>query len=261
MNFYPPSPQKPRTPNMSPSNSSTKLTKRHDQLFDANRNHVPYYYSETLTPCMPNNMYSVPNPYPNRSRQFTNPYDERQNLMQRSKVHPRLQNSSISPELSQIFNKSNGPQSFRPYSVLETSTKSPLPNVQRPLSVVPISDQFRPASVFFKDDKEKSNEPPEWRAYLQKEIPQPILDKPLRQICRIPNCKCNEKPFNNRIRLSESRTLPAVSVRSLSKTKNLSLPTLKLDELDKIGKEEDVEVVRDVSSIDKPISEQHLGYI
>lgn len=259
MNFYPPSPPKPLTPNMSPSNSITK--QRHDQVFDANRNHViPYYYSETLTPCMPNNMYRVPYPYSNR-HVVTNPYDDRPT--QRSRVHPRLQNSSISPELSQIFSKGTGPQSFRPYSVLETSAKSPIPNLQRPISVVPISDQFRPASVFFKDEKEKSNEVPEWKTRLQKEMPKPVLDKPLRPICRIPNCKCNEKPANNRVtsRFSESRTLPAVSVRSLSKTKNLSLPTLKLDELDKIGKEEEFEVVRDGSSIKKPISEEHLGYI
>lgn len=257
MNYYPPSPQKPRT-NMSPSNSNTNHTNRHD-IYDANRNHVvPYYYSETM-PCMPNNMYSVPKSYPHRNRHgLFSSYDERQNY-QRSKMNPRLQNSSISPELSQIFNKSNTSQPYRPYSVLETSTKSPVPNIQRPTSVVPISDNFRPASLFFKDESVKSNEVPEWKARLQKEMPiRPILDKSMKKICLIPNCKCNDKPINN-LRYSESRTLPSASVRSLDKVKNLSLPTLKLDELDKIGKDED-SVERD-NGLNKPISEQHLGYV
>ena len=257
MNYYPPSPQKPRT-TISPSNSNTKLTNRQD-IYDANRNRVvPYYYSETM-PCMPNNMFTIPKSYPHRNRHgLLSPYDDRLNY-QRSKLNPRLQNSNISPELSQIYNK-NSPQSLRPYSVLETTNKSPVPNVQRPTSVVPMSDTFRPASVFFKDDVKKSNDVPEWKARLQKEMPRPILERPTKKICLIPNCNCNDKPINN-LRYSESRTLPSASVRSLDKVKNLSLPTLKLDELDKIGKEDDVSVERDTGSISKPISEQHLGYV
>nr|XP_026500123.1 tight junction protein ZO-1-like [Vanessa tameamea] len=258
ISYYPPSPQKPARINMSSSNSNTKLTNRHD-VYDANRNRVvPYYYSETI-PCMPNNMYSTPKPYPNRNRPMSNQYDERQQLYHRSKMNPRLQNSSISPELSQIFNKSNGVQSFRPYSVLETSKNSPLPNMQRPTSVVPVTEQFRPASMFFQDDSRKTNEVPEWKARLQKEMPKPILDKSSKKICLIPNCKCNNKPANNLIRHSESRTLPSVSERSLDKVKNLSLPTLKLDELDKFGKEEEIQVERDSLSLNKPVSEQHLA--
>ncbi|CAH4027442.1 unnamed protein product [Pieris brassicae] len=231
--YYPQSPEPIRSPNI----FSPETNKRHE-LYDANRNHVvPYYYSETLTPSMPNNMYSVTNPNRNRHT-FSYPYDER--YRQR-----RLQNSTLSPE-PQAFKAQN----LRPYSVLETS-KLPINRPQRPKSVLPLSDQFRPASAFFQ--KEKSNEVPEWKARLQKEIPKPILDKPVRQICRIPNCKCNQKPFMN-TRVSEARTLPLISQRSLNKSKNLSLPTLKLDDIDNLDK---IEVERDV----KPISEQNLGYV
>ncbi|CAF4880672.1 unnamed protein product [Pieris macdunnoughi] len=229
---YPQSPEPIRSPNI----FSPETNKRHE-LYDANRNHVvPYYYSETLTPSMPNNMYSVTNPNRNRHT-FSYPYDERHRQR-------RLQNSPLSPE--QTFKAQN----LRPYSVLETS-KLPINRPQRPNSVLPLSDQFRPASVFFQ--KEKPNEVPEWKARLQKEMPKPILDKPVRQICRIPNCKCNQKPFMN-TRVSEARTLPSISQRSLNKSKNLSLPTLKLDDVDNLDK---IEVERDV----KPISEQNLGYV
>lgn len=259
INYYPPSPQKPSRMNMSPSNSNTKGAIRPD-VYDANRNRVvPYYYSETI-PSMPNNVHSMPKQYSNRNRPMSNQYDERQQLYQRSKL-TRLQSSRISPELSQIFNKSNAPQSFRPYSVLETSTKSPVPSVQRPTSVVPVSEQFIPASMFFKDEVKKSSDVPEWKARLQEEMPRPILDKSLKKVCLIPNCKCNAKPVNNFMRYSESRTLPSVSERSLDKVKNLSLPTLKLDELDKFGKEEEIEVERDSVSLNKPVSEHHLGYV
>lgn len=267
LNFYPQSPQRPtiRSPQNMPAN--LKSTKRQDQVYDANRNHVvPYYYSETLTPCMPNNVYSVPNPYfKNRHTLANYPYDDRLNYYQRSK-NPKLQGMN-SPEISQIFAKCNvhTPQTFRPYSVLETSSKSPIPNVQRPSSVVPTSEQFRPASAFFPNgnDMAKSNEIPEWKARLQKEIPKPAFktEKPFRQICRIPNCKCNAKPVVDPQRFSEVRTLPSVSERSLSKMKNLSLPTLKLDELEKDGQSQ-TEAERDVIPvISKPISEQHLGYV
>lgn len=271
LNFYPQSPQRPtiRSPqNISASN--LKSTKRHEQVYDANRNHVvPYYYSETLQHCMPNNVYSVPNPYVNKNRHTmaNYPYDDRQNYYQRSKLGAKMQGMN-SPEISQIFSKCNlqQPQTFRPYSVLETSSKSPVPNIQRPSSVVPTSEQFRPASAFFPtgNDLGKTNEIPEWKARLQKEMPKPIFktDKPLRQICRIPNCKCNEKPVVDPERFSEVRTLPSVSERSLSKMKNLSLPTLKLDELDKDAHNNNTEAERDVATVlSKPISEQHLGYV
>ncbi|XP_047511104.1 tight junction protein ZO-1 isoform X12 [Pieris napi] len=229
---YPQSPEPIRSPNI----FSPETNKRHE-LYDANRNHVvPYYYSETLTPSMPNNMYSVTNPNRNRHT-FSYPYDERHRQR-------RLQNSPLSPE--QTFKAQN----LRPYSVLETS-KLPINRPQRPNSVLPLSDQFRPASVFFQ--KEKPNEVPEWKARLQKEMPKPILDKPVRQICRIPNCKCNQISLMN-TRVSEARTLPSISQRSLNKSKNLSLPTLKLDDVENLDK---IEVERDV----KPISEQNLGYV
>ncbi|CAG4959566.1 unnamed protein product [Colias eurytheme] len=255
LKYYPQSPQPIRSPNI--FSPDTNTTKRHE-LYDANRNHVvPYYYSETLTPCMPNNMYNMPNTNPNLNRNrhtMSYPYVERQ--YQRSK-NTRLQNPNISPELSQMFKKNNASQTFRPYSVLETSSKLPSTKIQRPTSVLPVSDQFRPASAFFQN-AEKSNEVPEWKARLQKETPKPVLERPVRQICRIPNCKCNQNPFIYSGRVSESRTLPTISPRSLSKTKNLSLPTLKLDEIDK--DDDKIEVERDIS-ISKPISEQHLGYV
>lgn len=267
LNFYPQSPQRPtiRSPQNMPAN--LKSTKRHDQVYDANRNHVvPYYYSETLTPCMPNNVYSVPNTYlKNRHTLANYPHDDRQLYYQRSK-NVKLQGMN-SPEISQIFAKCNvhPPQTFRPYSVLETSSKSPIPNIQRPSSVVPTSEQFRPASAFFPNgnDLGKSNEIPEWKARLQNEMPKPVFktEKPMRQICRIPNCKCNDKPVVDPERFSEIRTLPSVSERSLSKMKNLSLPTLKLDELEREGQSQ-TEAERDVTPvIIKPISEQHLGYV
>ncbi|CAG9568135.1 unnamed protein product [Danaus chrysippus] len=247
------SPQRSITPKASPCN--TNKLKRHDQVYDANRNHVvPYYYSETLTPCMPNNFYTPK--YTNRGRH--GPYDERH--AQRTRLTPRLQSSSVSPELAQIFTKTNTPQSFRPYSVLENSTASPLPRIQRPTSVVPMSDNFRPASVFFRDTKlnEKSNEVQEIKSLPQKETPRPILDKSFRQICRIPNCNCNLKPMNNLPRFSESRTLPTLSSKSLDKVKNLSLPTLKLDDLNDFGRDVP-EIEREIES--KPVSEKHLGFV
>lgn len=251
--------------------SNSKSTKRHDQVYDANRNHVvPYYYSETLTPCMPNNVYSVPNTYLSKNRHTlaNYPYDERQNYYQRMKLSPKVQTGMNSPEISQIFAKCPPQlQSFRPYSVLETSSKSPVPNLQRPSSVVPMSEQFRPASAFFPNGAEakKANEVPDWKARLQKETPKPALktlEKPLRQICRIPNCKCNFKPATDSERFSEVRTLPTASERSLNKIKNLSLPTLKLDDLDKDETCDKTEAERDDAPVlNKPISEQHLGYV
>lgn len=241
-------------------------------MYDANRNHVvPYYYSETLMQSMPNNNYNASNNnFPNRNRHTFANYDERQNYYQRTKVSPRFQervSSPISPELSQIYAKSNGSQlqTFRPYSVLESSSKSPVQKLQRPSSVVPMTEQFRPASAFFQNELDKSHEIPEWKARLQKEMPKPIfkvLDKPFRQICRIPNCKCSEKPIIDPERFSQMRTLPSVSERSLNKIKNLSLPTLKLDEHEKDEKSDKNEAERDdTPSISKPISEQHLGYV
>lgn len=268
--------QSPQRPVSSPQNLRLSLnpnpsTKHHDHLYDANRNHVvPYYYSETLTPCMPNNAYSVPNTHNTKNRHTlaNYPYDDRQNYYQ-AKINPKLRAPvNASPELSQIFSKGNAypPQSFRPYSVLETTSKSPVQNLQRPSSVVPMSEQYRPASFFQTDnDLKKTNEVPEWKARLQKENPKPIfrtLEKPLRQTCRIPNCKCTEKSPVDPGRFSEVRTLPTPSERTLNKYRNLSLPTLKLEEIEKIENESKSEAERDVHAvISKPISEQHLGYV
>lgn len=220
---------------------------------------------------MPNNAYSVPNTYPakNRHTLANYPYDDRQNYYQR-KISPKLKPPlNASPELSQILSKGNTykPQAFRPYSVLETTnTKSPVQTVPRPSSVVPMTDQYRPASFFTTDnDIKKTNEVPEWKARLQKEMPKPIfktLDKPFRQTCRIPNCKCSLKPAVEQGRFSEVRTLPTVSERSLNKYRNLSLPTLKLEEIEKIEQEAKNEAERDNHPVlSKPISEQHLGYV
>lgn len=272
--MYPPSPQRPvSSPQNLPPLNLNPSTKPHDHLYDANRNHiVPYYYSETLTPCMPNNAYSVPNTYhtnnKNRHTLASYPYDDRQNYYQRKINPPKLKTSlNASPELSHIFAKSNvyPPQSFRPYSVLETTTKSPIQNVQRPSSVVPMTDQYRPASFFQTDNEiKKTNEVPEWKARLQKENPKPLfktLERPLRQTCRIPNCKCSEKAPLEPGRFSEVRTLPTPSGRNLNKYRNLSLPTLKLEEIEKIENESKSEAERDNTVIIKPISEQHLGYV
>lgn len=220
---------------------------------------------------MPNNAYSVPNTYltnKNRHTLASYHYDDRQNYYHR-KINPKLKTPlNANPELSQIFAKSNvyPPQSFRPYSVLETTTKSPIQNVQRPSSVVPMSEQYRPASFFqTENDVKKTNEVPEWKARLQRENPKPLfktLERPLRQVCRIPNCKCSENPTAAPGRFSEVRTLPIPSGRNLNKYRNLSLPTLKLEEIEKIEKESKSEAERDVQPvISKPISEQHLGYV
>ncbi|XP_073959371.1 tight junction protein 1-like isoform X3 [Choristoneura fumiferana] len=273
--FYPISypinnyPQPPERPMHSPQNmpfNFAKPTKHNNQLYDANKNHiVPYYYSETLAPCTPNNNYSVPNTYlTNKNRHTVANYPLERQYYPGRNLSPR---TAASPEMSQIFAKTNrhSQQGFRPYSVLETSAKSPIPNIQRPSSVVPMTEQFRPASVFFQSNKlESKEEIPEWKARLQKEMPMPplkTLDKPLRQICRIPNCKCNSKPAVDPARFSEVRTLPTVTERSLHKIKNLSLPTLKLDEHDLERKRDMTEAERDISTLNKPISELHLGYV
>lgn len=273
--FYPISPpinysrsQTPQRTIRSPQNISSNYTitstKRHDQVYDANRNHVvPYYYSETLTPCMPNNLYSVPNTHNRNRHTFASyPYDERQKYYQRIRTNARI-NNAVNPETSHSL-KSNSiqPQPFRPYSVLERSTNSPISKIQRPSSVMPDTEQFRPASAFFQN--EPKSEIPEWKARLIKETPKLVkgLDQPLKPICKIPDCNCNGKPIVDRTRFSESRTLPSVSPRSLLKQKNLSLPTLKLEEFDKDEKFDTTEAERDVPSVlNKPISEQHLGYV
>lgn len=257
-------------PVSSPQSIFTQNTKNPDHLYDANRNHVvPYYYSETL-PSMPNNVYSVPNTYltnKNRHTVANYPYDQRQIYYQR-KSNPKVKSTlNASPDTTQIFSKSNtyqGPQIFRPYSVLETTSKSQITSIPRPSSVVPMTEQYRPASFFQTDnDTKTTNEIPEWKARLQKDMPFPFkgLEKPLKPICRIPNCKCSVKPVEY-MRASEIRTLPTVSERSLNKLRNLSLPTLKLEDLERDEKSDRIEPERDpISSISKPISEQHLGYV
>lgn len=266
LNFYPQPPQRPVSSlqGMSPANTSTKSTNRSNHPNDANRNHlVPYYYSETLTQSMPSSHYSVPNTsVTNRNRHTFMCTDDRQNSYQRKQtttLNPKLQ-SRVDSRTSPFYQ----PQPFRPYSVLETTSKSPIPNLQRPSSAVPMSEQFRPASAFFQHD-EKFNKVPEWKARLQREMLVPnfkFLDRPVRQICRIPNCKCSEKPVVDAHRFSQVKTLPSVSERSLNKIKNLSLPTLKLDELDKDDKFDKPEAERDLTAaVSKPISEQHLGYV
>lgn len=277
LNFYPQSPQRPVSAlqGMPPGNTTTtKNTKGHNHLVDANRNHVvPYYYSETLAQSMPSSQYGVPNTcLTNRTRHTFMCPDDRQNSYQRTqttRLSPKLQSrigSPTSPLLTPIYAKTHvyQQQSFRPYSVLETTSKSPIPNLQRPSSVVPMSEQFRPASAFFQHDN-KPNSVPEWKARLQREMLKPnfkCFDKPIRQICRIPNCKCNEKPVVDPDRFSQVKTLPSVSERSLHKLKNLSLPTLKLDENEKDNRSDKTEAERDLTSVvSKPISEQHLGYV
>lgn len=276
LNFYPQSLQRPVSSfqGMPPFNTTTKSTKRHNHLVDANRNHVvPYYYSETLTG-VPNCQYAVPNTYvTNRNRHtFTYVPEDGHNIYQRTqttRLSPRLQSrigSPTNPELTQIYSKANvcQPKSFRPYSVLETTSKSPIPNLQRPSSAVPLTEQFRPASAFFQSDQ-KPNKVPEWKARLQREILKPnfkSLDRSMKQICRIPNCKCSEKPAVDPDRFRQIKTLPSVSERSLNKIKNLSLPTLKLDEYEKEDKTDKTEAERDSApALSEPISEQHLGYV
>lgn len=233
-----------------PYNPQTKP----NHMYDANRNHVvPYYYSETLTHCMPNNIYGVPNK--NRHTVAINPYDERQIYYQKKLKSKADLNTSQS-----VVPKAFHTQSFRPYSVMEPC-KSPISVIQRPSSVVPTSEQYKLASFFTDNDIGKTNVVPEWKARLQKEFPKPFLkqlEKPLRPVCKIPNCKCSIKL--DPLRYSEVRTLPTVTERSLNKIRNLSLPTLKLEELDKIEKSES-EAERDVQPISKPVSEQHLGYV
>lgn len=267
ISYYPHSPQRTiRSPqNMPSSNYNTTNSKRHDQVYDSNRNHVvPYYYSETLTPCMPNNR-SVPNTYlSNRNRHTfaSYPHDERQKHYQRLKSS-RMNNAvNMSPEVSYGHPKSNvlQPQPFRPYSVLESAIP-PTPN-PRPSSVT-ITEQFRPASVFFQEEPIRATEVPEWKARLQRDPSTPVkgLVKPLKPICRIPNCNCGEAIPLSKTRFSESRTLPTISPR-LHRQKNLSLPTLKLEELERDEKTDNAEAERDVpSAMTKPISEQNLGYV
>lgn len=222
---------------------------------------MPYYYAETLAPCTPNNVYSMPNK--NRHTLTSYHYDER---LLKKKSTPKLKSSLNASSELQCYTRSSSlqPHAFRPYSVLETSNKPAMLNFQRPSSVVPtMSDQYRPAS-FFVTENESSNEIPEWKARLQKEMPESYKssDKPLRQICRIPNCKCGAKPTLNSGRFSEVRTLPTVSERSLNKIRNLSLPTLKIEELEKDEKDNRSGAEKDVvAAFGKPLSEQHLGYV
>lgn len=269
--FYPISypintyPQNPRT--ILSRSHAPNTTRRNEQAFDTNRNNVPYYYAETLTPSSNNNInnYGFTNQFLN-NRYLNNPFDRNQNMLNR-KISPKLTaRINASPELSQIFNKAPyQPMSFRPYSVLETSSKSPVQKLQRPSSVVPMTDQFRPASAFFpkENDVEKVSETSDWKARVQKDIALKsalFKDKPLRQICRIPNCRCNERPAVDSARFRDVQTLPTVSERSLSRSRNLSMPSLKLDE--KLTDDAKNEAERDVNSgLDKPVSEHHLGFV
>ncbi|CAH2054281.1 unnamed protein product, partial [Iphiclides podalirius] len=267
---HPQSPHRTIRPHNMPPSYNTTNSKRHDQIYDANRNHVvPYYYSETLTPCMPNtNTHSVPNPSPgNRNRHTfaSYPYDERQRHYQRMRINARMNNSANPPEVLYGQYKSNPVQPYRPYSVLEASKPGSGfdPSNTRP-SVMPVTEQFLPASVFFQNEpKTLADEGPEWKTRLRTDPPK-LLDKPTKPVCRIPHCKCNGKPGNltQQTRFSEPRTLPAISPRSLARLKNLSLPTLKLDEFEREEKFDSAEAERDVASaLTKPISEQHLGYV
>lgn len=280
LNSYQQSPQRPVSvlQRMSPANSTTNNTKRTNHLIDANRNHlVPYYYSETLARSMPNAQQSEPSTsLTNRNRHTITSADDRQNNYQRTqttRLSPNLQprigecsRDASTPFLTQNSSTSNIYQSpsARPYSVLETTSQLPIPNLPRPSSVVPVSEQFRPASAFFQRG-ERTAMVPEWKARLQREILNPnlkYLNKPVRQMCRIPNCKCNERPIVDSNRFSQVKTLPSVSERSLRRMKNLSLPTLKLDELETDGRFDNTEAERDLASgVSKPISEQHLGYV
>lgn len=244
-----------RAPNM-----STK--KRQEHVYDSNRNHVPYYYSETLNGTPTNNTYGFTNAFLNNQNRHTvaYPYNDRNYRKFSPKVQARI---NASPELTNLFTKANvyQPQAFRPFSVLERS--QPMSQTtQRPSSVVPMTETFRPASAFFAKEN-NDREVPEWKARLQKDIgPKPnfFRDKPLKPICRIPNCNCSVKPAVDPARFSNMGTLPSVSERSLNKMKNLSLPSLKLDELQdfepKGGAERD-----DNAGSSKSVSEQHLGYV
>lgn len=229
--------------------------KHHDQVFDANRNHIaPYYYSETLSPNV-----SVSSQV--RTRHTLSPFHDRPHYGTMLSPRQSRMSSPVTPELSHSYatNNSYYLQPFRPYSVLESTSKSLEP--RRPFSAIPISEQFRPASAFFQNEMQKSNEVPDWKARLQKEISKPTFrgsDKPLRQICRIPNCKCRDKPIVDPERFSQLRSFPKAAERSMNKNRNLSLPTLKLDELDDGDK---AQAERDTPGLSKPISEQNLGYV
>lgn len=256
LNLYPqPTPRQFPSSHSMPIYAKPKSMKRHEQVIDANRNHiVPYYYSDTMN-CMPNNL--------NNRHTFANYPCNDQNT--RFKMSPRLQTRLASPELAHIFNNTNiQPQQFRPYSVMETC-KSPIP-VSRPLSVVPMSDaQFRPASTFFQKEVDQIKEIPNWKARLQNDFgPKPNMfrSRPLRQICRIPNCKCSDRVNRMPGQYSESKTLPMQSERNLAKIRNLSLPSLKLEETVSKEKHNKSEAERDVTSnMNKSITEQHLGYV
>lgn len=236
-----------------PVNTKPNSMKHHEQVFDANRNHiVPYYYSETMN-CTP-----VTNTL-NHRHTFTNyMYNDPQSV--RYKLSPGLQSRLASPELSHLFSNSPRPQSVinRPYSVLEPC-KSPM-SIERPSSVVPLPEtQFRLASDFFQKDLHKK-EIPEWKLRLQNDLSiKPNMfrgERPFKQMCRIPNCKCITKPAVDPGRFSEARTLPIESEKTLRNSRNLSLPSLKLSSEDSQNCAE-----KDEKETKDPISEQHLGYV
>lgn len=232
LNYYPQSPPRP----IQTSHSMPVAKARSNQVFDANRNHiVPYYYSETAN-CMPAH---------DQRHTLTNyAFNERQ--LNRYSLSPRIQTRVTSADINLLPHTH-----LRPHSVLE-NCKSPI-GFSRPSSVMPISDQFRPASAFFQ--KEIKKHIPDWKLNLLNDLTLKTFRNERLKQCRIPNCKCNFMPAVNPTRFSEAKTLPTESEKSLKYSRNLSLPSLKFtDDGQNFDKAE-----RD--TVSKPITEEHLGYV
>lgn len=239
-----------------PIYAKPKSMKRHDQVFDANRNHIiPYYYSETVS-CMPN-VYK----HTNRHTFANYSVNDNNSPSNRYRFSPRVQSRLASPELAHLFNNISiqNSQPFRPYSVLEPC-RSPT-SIERPTSVIQGSDaQFRPASAFFQREVDRVKDVPDWKLRLRKETDfktNMLKETSFRQACRIPNCKCNVTPAVDPRRFDAAKTLPIESERSLNKIRNLSLPSLKIGSEDGHCAEKDTTP----KEKDKSVAEQHLGYV
>ncbi|GBP59445.1 Tight junction protein ZO-1 [Eumeta japonica] len=269
INTYPQATTRQTRPSHSlPVYAKPKAPKTHaNQIFDTNRNHVPYYYSETSN-LTPNSNFIPPSVHTvsNRKNIFSYPnYDDMRYYENRNRVNSLQARLNASPEASQVFASNAYP---RPFSVMENSLKSPVLKSQRPSSVVPATEtHFRPASSFFQNAKvdEPINELAELKVKLQEELKPKLserVERTFRPLCNIPNCKCGHKPVVNPERFSESRTLPPKFDKPFSKSRNLSLPSLKLDNDDTPAdtKEGDAEKALTVVN-DKKIAEQHLGYV
>lgn len=255
--FYPALPYPSYQPSQHRSSHVFHKPSNHAQ-FDVNKNQIPYYYSETLAPSSPNNAYGFTNAFLSQRNRF---------ISSGNHLDMHLNNHRNINQSKSVRSRSQDIQYARPVSVLERRTKSPIAVNQRPSSVVPITDQFRPASAYFRLPKrEKISEMPEWKSKLILNSTPPqittesrvVKEKSLKLQCRIPNCKCQQRPNVDFVRFA-TKTLPVTSDRSLNKMKNLSLPSLKFDLDGEQNNFDKIEAERDIEH--KNVAEHNLGYV